>query len=229
VPNHRGGPGHPGRGRGIRRSGGRRPRGTSNSGTARRAPRVSARISADHSGPRSGGPENARGRSARAGGGYFRGRAAGDVPRRRPGDRAVPYGVPPAVAPVLPPKGGGPAYAQVGPPAGPGVGRPRGRGRRADTSPRLNRKIFVSDDGPGPCPALRYCLPAPGPVSSGEKGAAMHHIEHFSQGLLTPLLGYALSVVGSLLGLVFAARARSTRPAGRVRWLACAALALGGT
>jgi NO-binding membrane sensor protein with MHYT domain len=57
----------------------------------------------------------------------------------------------------------------------------------------------------------------------------MHHIEHFSQGLLTPLLGYALSVVGSLLGLVFAARARSTRPAGRVRWLACAPLALGGT
>lgn len=57
----------------------------------------------------------------------------------------------------------------------------------------------------------------------------MHHVDHFSQGLITPLLGYAMSVVGSLLGLLFAARARGTTGAARVRWLVGAALSLGGT
>lgn len=57
----------------------------------------------------------------------------------------------------------------------------------------------------------------------------MHHINHFSQGLITPLLAYLMSVIGSLLGLLFAARARGTRGAARVRWLVGAALALGGT
>ncbi len=57
----------------------------------------------------------------------------------------------------------------------------------------------------------------------------MHHINHFSQGLITPLLAYAMSVIGSLLGLLFTARARGAQGAARVRWLLGAALALGGT
>lgn len=57
----------------------------------------------------------------------------------------------------------------------------------------------------------------------------MHHINHFSQGLITPLLAYLMSVIGSLLGLLFAARARGSRGAARVHWLIGAAFALGGT
>ena len=54
-------------------------------------------------------------------------------------------------------------------------------------------------------------------------------MHHFSYGLLTPMLSYVASYVGSLLGLMCAARARVQ--AGRVRrgWLAMAAISLGGT
>jgi NO-binding membrane sensor protein with MHYT domain len=57
----------------------------------------------------------------------------------------------------------------------------------------------------------------------------MHHINQFSHGLITPLLAYFMSVVGSLLGLLFTSRARSTQGAARVRWLLGAALSIGGT
>jgi NO-binding membrane sensor protein with MHYT domain len=55
-------------------------------------------------------------------------------------------------------------------------------------------------------------------------------VHHFSYGLLTPTVAYALSVLGSLLGLVCTARARSARTNGqRVWWLLLAAWAIGGT
>jgi len=56
------------------------------------------------------------------------------------------------------------------------------------------------------------------------------HVNHFSYGLLTPGLAYALSVLGSLLGLVCTARARRIADSGRrARWLVLAAWAIGGT
>ncbi len=57
----------------------------------------------------------------------------------------------------------------------------------------------------------------------------MHHINHFSHGLITPLLSYFMSVIGSLLGLMFTARAQSARGPARIRWLLGAALSIGGT
>jgi NO-binding membrane sensor protein with MHYT domain len=57
--------------------------------------------------------------------------------------------------------------------------------------------------------------------------AEIHHLNH---GWVTPTVSYALSVLGSLLGLVCAVRLRSapTR-AGRIWWLVLAAVAIGGT
>jgi NO-binding membrane sensor protein with MHYT domain len=57
--------------------------------------------------------------------------------------------------------------------------------------------------------------------------AAIHHFDH---GWLTPTVSYVLSVLGSLLGLVCAARMRSAPGTGwRVWWLSLAAVAIGGT
>lgn len=55
----------------------------------------------------------------------------------------------------------------------------------------------------------------------------MLHINHFTYGPLTPVLAYLMSVIGSLLGLQCAARARGG--GSRVGWLCAAAVALGGT
>ncbi|MFD0817382.1 MHYT domain-containing protein [Micromonospora zhanjiangensis] len=58
----------------------------------------------------------------------------------------------------------------------------------------------------------------------------MAHVHHFAYGWITPVLSYALSVFGSLLGLTCAIRLRAastTRQ--RVWWLALASFALGGT
>jgi NO-binding membrane sensor protein with MHYT domain len=58
----------------------------------------------------------------------------------------------------------------------------------------------------------------------------MVHLEQFSYGWLNPGLAYALSVLGSLLGLICTARARSAGSTGeRARWLLLAAWAIGGT
>ncbi|MFI7541555.1 MHYT domain-containing protein [Actinoplanes sp. NPDC049599] len=58
----------------------------------------------------------------------------------------------------------------------------------------------------------------------------MAEIHHFEHGWLTPTFSYALSVLGSLLGLVCAVRLRSAPSAGwRTWWLALAAVAIGGT
>jgi NO-binding membrane sensor protein with MHYT domain len=55
-------------------------------------------------------------------------------------------------------------------------------------------------------------------------------VEHFTYGWLTPTLSYALSVLGSLLGLLCTVRARAmVDKARRARWLLLAAWAIGGT
>ena len=56
------------------------------------------------------------------------------------------------------------------------------------------------------------------------------HVDHFTFGVVTPMLSYALSVLGSALGLVCTVRARNmTDRKQRARWLARAAWAIGGT
>jgi NO-binding membrane sensor protein with MHYT domain len=56
------------------------------------------------------------------------------------------------------------------------------------------------------------------------------HVEHFSFGIVTPTLSYALSVLGSLLGLICTVRARAmVDNKRRARWLLLAAWAIGGT
>ncbi len=58
----------------------------------------------------------------------------------------------------------------------------------------------------------------------------MVHLNQFSYGWLNPGLAYALSVLGSLLGLICTARARGALTTGeRARWLLLAAWAIGGT
>jgi NO-binding membrane sensor protein with MHYT domain len=55
-------------------------------------------------------------------------------------------------------------------------------------------------------------------------------IHHFEYGVITPVLSYALSVLGSVLALTCAVRARGAGSTGRrARWIAGASLALGGT
>ena len=55
-------------------------------------------------------------------------------------------------------------------------------------------------------------------------------VDNFSYGLVTPILAYSLSALGSLLGLVATAKARRMSDRGRrARWLLLAAWAIGGT
>jgi NO-binding membrane sensor protein with MHYT domain len=58
----------------------------------------------------------------------------------------------------------------------------------------------------------------------------MGQIHHFTYGLITPGLAFALSVLGSLLGLTCTARVRTAKTLGaRAGWLILAAWAIGGT
>ncbi len=58
----------------------------------------------------------------------------------------------------------------------------------------------------------------------------MGQIDQFTYGLITPGLAYALSFLGSLLGLVCTTRVRNASTlAGRAGWLILAAWAIGGT
>ncbi|MFB4306552.1 MHYT domain-containing protein [Actinomadura sp. GTD37] len=57
----------------------------------------------------------------------------------------------------------------------------------------------------------------------------MTEVHHFSYGLLTPTVAYAMSFVGSLLGLLCTARARASSGRSRASWLGLAALSIGGT
>ncbi|WP_326638179.1 hypothetical protein OG884_29275 [Streptosporangium sp. NBC_01755] len=57
----------------------------------------------------------------------------------------------------------------------------------------------------------------------------MSHVDHFSYGLLTPVLAYVMSSIGCMLGLLLTAKAQATVGAARARWLAGGALSIGGT
>ncbi|MBV1852954.1 MHYT domain-containing protein [Catellatospora tritici] len=58
----------------------------------------------------------------------------------------------------------------------------------------------------------------------------MGDVHHFTYGLVTPSVAYALSVLGSVLGLICTARLRTATTSGqRWWWLSLAAFALGGT
>ena len=60
--------------------------------------------------------------------------------------------------------------------------------------------------------------------------ASVADVHHFSYGLLTPTVAYILSILGSLLGLLCTARARTARNnKQRSWWLVLAAFAIGGT
>jgi len=54
-------------------------------------------------------------------------------------------------------------------------------------------------------------------------------VHNFSNGLLNPLLGYAMSCLGAFLGLRCVTRARAYLGYARARWLALAAISLGAT
>jgi NO-binding membrane sensor protein with MHYT domain len=54
-------------------------------------------------------------------------------------------------------------------------------------------------------------------------------IHHFAYGWINPTLAYVMSFLGSLSGLVLAARARESDGFGRARWLMLAAVSIGGT
>jgi NO-binding membrane sensor protein with MHYT domain len=55
------------------------------------------------------------------------------------------------------------------------------------------------------------------------------HVNGFTYGPLTPLLAYFMSFLGSVIALQSASRARAAAGGSRSRWLAMAALSLGGT
>jgi NO-binding membrane sensor protein with MHYT domain len=57
----------------------------------------------------------------------------------------------------------------------------------------------------------------------------MSPIDHFAYGLVTPVASYIMSSIGSLLGLLLAARARGAQGGSRALWLIGAALSIGGT
>jgi NO-binding membrane sensor protein with MHYT domain len=57
----------------------------------------------------------------------------------------------------------------------------------------------------------------------------MSVVNHFIYGPVTPVLAYVMSCVGSMLGLRLTAQAHRSRGAARYRWLAGAAVSIGGT
>lgn len=54
-------------------------------------------------------------------------------------------------------------------------------------------------------------------------------VNHFTYGLLTPVLAYVMSCIGSMLGLRLTAQAHVSQGAARLRWLLGAAISIGGT
>ncbi|PKK12312.1 MAG: hypothetical protein BUE48_018215 [Thermomonospora sp. CIF 1] len=57
----------------------------------------------------------------------------------------------------------------------------------------------------------------------------MAEVQHFSFGILTPVLAYLMSCIGSFLGLLCAARGREGTAGKRAAWLALGAVSIGGT
>ncbi|WP_449064058.1 MHYT domain-containing protein [Planomonospora algeriensis] len=57
----------------------------------------------------------------------------------------------------------------------------------------------------------------------------MSHVDHFSYGLVTPVLAYLMSGAGCMLGLMLTTKARAAEGSARARWLIGGALSIGGT
>src|SRR6202043_1065480 len=68
--------------------------------------------------------------------------------------------------------------------------------------------------------------PWPRIVTRGQKVVTVHN---FSDGLVNPVLGYAVSCLGAFLGLRCVTRASYYQGRARARWLAAAATAIGAT
>jgi len=64
---------------------------------------------------------------------------------------------------------------------------------------------------------------------SSWSGSNVIHFHNFTHGALNPVLAYLVSCVGCFAGLRCTTRARANSGAGRARWLAMAALAIGAT
>src|ERR1700678_712126 len=64
-------------------------------------------------------------------------------------------------------------------------------------------------------------------VSEGEPAHMTVTVHNFSYGLVTPVLGYVMSCLGSFLGLRCVTRARAYTGYARARWLVLAAVAVG--
>jgi NO-binding membrane sensor protein with MHYT domain len=60
-------------------------------------------------------------------------------------------------------------------------------------------------------------------------GASVVTVHNFSNGLLNPVLGYAMSCVGSFLGLRCVTLGRARHGLSRARWLSLAAVSIGAT
>src|SRR5579871_1148782 len=60
-------------------------------------------------------------------------------------------------------------------------------------------------------------------------GACVVTVHNFSDGLLNPILGYAVSCLGAFLGLRCVTRARVCQGPERVGWLSLAAVSVGAT
>jgi NO-binding membrane sensor protein with MHYT domain len=69
-----------------------------------------------------------------------------------------------------------------------------------------------------------------GKITANRELGVQVHVEQFTYGVITPILSYALSVLGSAAGLIATARARRMAESRkRARWLILAAVAIGGT
>ncbi len=69
---------------------------------------------------------------------------------------------------------------------------------------------------------------AAGQLSQGDQGQ-MVHVNNFTYGLVTPVLGYVMSSLGCFLGLRCTTRARASHGAQRARWLLLATVSIATT
>src|ERR1700684_775821 len=73
-------------------------------------------------------------------------------------------------------------------------------------------------------------VPSPSAAAALSQGvASVVTVHNFSYGLLNPALGYAMSCVGSFLGLRCVTLARAYDGFARARWLSLAAVSIGAT
>ena len=72
---------------------------------------------------------------------------------------------------------------------------------------------------------VRHIAGRRGQAPAGGSGQ-MVHVDNFTYGLVTPVLGYVMSSLGCFLGLRCTTRARASHGAQRARWLLLAAVSV---